>query len=37
MELRLDHKITRMTNRLGAFVVVIVTLLFGALHLWPVH
>ena len=37
MEARLDHKITLMTNRLVAVVVVIVTLLFGALHLWPVH
>jgi flagellar capping protein FliD len=33
---RLEHQITRMTNRLAGIVVVLLTLLFGALHLWPV-
>ena len=33
---RLEHQITRMTNRLAGIVVVLLTLLFGALQLWPV-
>jgi hypothetical protein len=35
MELRLEHQITRMTNRFAGVVTVVTTLLFGALHLWP--
>jgi hypothetical protein len=33
----LEAKIDRIVVRLGALVVVVVGLLFGALHLWPVH
>jgi hypothetical protein len=35
LELRLEAKIDRMVVRLGALVVVVSGLLFGALHYWP--
>jgi hypothetical protein len=40
LELRfvaLERQIDRMVTRLGALAVVLLTLLFGALHLWPPH
>jgi hypothetical protein len=37
MELRLDRRIDNMVVRLGALVVIVAGLLFGALHYWPPH
>jgi hypothetical protein len=37
LELRLERQIDRMITRLGALVVVVAGLLFGALHYWPPH
>jgi hypothetical protein len=32
---KLERQIDRMVTRIGALAVVLLTLLFGALHLWP--
>jgi hypothetical protein len=32
---KLERQMDRMVARVGAFAVVLLTLLFGALHLWP--
>jgi hypothetical protein len=37
MELRLDQRIDRMGTRLGSLMVVLLGLLFAALHYWPPH
>src|SRR5215831_13997747 len=34
---KLERQIDRMVTRLGALAVVLLGLLFGALHLWPPH
>jgi hypothetical protein len=34
---KLERQIDRVVTRLGAVAVVLLTLLFGALHLWPPH
>jgi hypothetical protein len=33
----LNQRIDRMVNRLGSLMVVLLGLLFGALHYWPPH
>jgi ABC-type nickel/cobalt efflux system permease component RcnA len=35
LRLELENRIDRVVVRLGAIVVVVATLLFGALHYWP--
>jgi hypothetical protein len=37
MELRLDQRIDRTVTRLGSLMVVLLGLLFAALHYWPPH
>jgi hypothetical protein len=37
MKLRLEKQIDRTVVRLGALVVIVVGLLFAALHYWPPH